>query len=88
MSSRDHVRHRSRHRAADLETARLLLSRLNITPEELVNAAPARPPAPTFAEYVPAVTKAVSPGTRRTYGPYWNYALKVWGERRLTEVAP
>ena len=27
---------------------------------------------PTFAEYVPVVSAAVSAGTRRAYGSYWN----------------
>jgi len=73
---------------ADLDAALLLLSRLGITPADLVGAAPARPPAPTFAEYVPVVAAAVGPGTRRVYASYWNRILEQWRERRLDEPDP
>ena len=43
---------------------------------------------PTFAEYVPVVAAAVSPGTRRAYGSYWNRILEHWGTRRLDEPTP
>jgi hypothetical protein len=35
---------------------------------DLLQAQPTRPPAPTFAEYVPVVAAAASSGTRRGYG--------------------
>jgi integrase/recombinase XerC len=73
---------------ADLDAALLLLSRLGISPADLANAAPARPPAPTFAEYVPIVSAAVSDGTRRVYGSYWNRIVEHWGHRRLDEPTP
>src|SRR5437763_1719123 len=38
---------------AELEAARLLLARMGISPSDLLSTAPARPPAPTFAEYNP-----------------------------------
>lgn len=43
---------------------------------------------PTFAEYVPVVAAAVSAGTRRAYGSYWNRILEHWGGRRLDEPTP
>ena len=43
---------------------------------------------PTFAEYVPVVSAAVSAGTRRAYGSYWNRVIEHWGARRLDEPAP
>jgi len=43
---------------------------------------------PTFAEYVPVVSAAVSAGTRRAYGSYWNRVLEVWGTRRLDQPTP
>jgi integrase/recombinase XerC len=70
---------------ADLDAALLLLSRLGISPDDLVHASPARPPAPTFAEYVPLVSAAVGAGTRRVYTSYWNRIVAAWGERRLSE---
>ena len=40
---------------AELDAARLLLARMGISPADLLAATEARPPAPTFAEYVPVV---------------------------------
>ncbi|MFC4017528.1 tyrosine-type recombinase/integrase [Micromonospora sp. GCM10011542] len=73
---------------AELDAARLLLARMGISPADLVDAASDRPPAPTFAEYVPVVSAAVSDGTRRAYGSYWKRVLEHWGQRRLDEPTP
>ncbi|MER6758468.1 integrase [Micromonospora echinofusca] len=73
---------------AELDAARLLLSRMGISPTDLVEAASDRPPAPTFAECVPVVAAAVSDGTRRAYGSYWKRVLEQWGQRRLDEPTP
>ena len=73
--------------AAELDAARLLLSRLGVSPADLT-AAPHRVPAPTFAEYIPIVRAAVSAGTRRVYGSYWNRIAEHWGTRRLDEPNP
>src|SRR5205823_3779440 len=43
---------------------------------------------PTFAEYVPVVSAAVTAGTRRAYGSYWNRIVSHWGGRHLDEVTP
>ena len=61
---------------------------MGISPADLLGVTPARPPAPTFAEYVPVVSAAVSTGTRRAYGSYWKKVLAVWGERRIDEPLP
>src|SRR6266511_827073 len=74
--------------SAELDAARLLLARMGITPTDLLQAAPSRPPAPTFAEYIPIVSAAVGAGTRRAYGTYWNRILDQWGQRRLDEPTP
>lgn len=73
---------------ADLDAALLLLSRLGIDPADLTRVAPDRPPAPTFGEYVPIVSAAVTAGTRRAYGSYWNRITEHWGPRRLDEPTP
>src|SRR2546430_17515994 len=73
---------------AELEAARLLLARMGISPSDLLNTAPARPLAPTFAEYIPVVSAAVSDGTRRVYGSYWNRIVEHWGQRRLDGPTP
>ena len=47
----------------------------------------ARPAVPTLGEYVP-VAEAVTAGTRRAYGSYWNRVVEHWGDRRLDEPTP
>ena len=56
---------------AELDAALLLLSRMGITPSDLLAGATPRPAAPTFAEYIPVVSATVSDASRRAYGPYW-----------------
>ena len=73
---------------AEVDAARLLLARLGLSPADLVQGFPSRPPAPTFAEYIPVVSAAVSDGTRRVYGSYWNRIVEHWGDRRLDEPSP
>jgi hypothetical protein len=73
---------------AEVDAARLPLSRLGLSPADLVQDVPRRPPAPTFAEYVPVVSAAISAGTRRVYGSYWNRIVEHWGQRRLDEPSP
>ncbi|MFF5056161.1 tyrosine-type recombinase/integrase [Micromonospora sp. NPDC000663] len=73
---------------AEVAAARLLLARMGISPADLLEAAVARPPSPTFAEYVPVVAAAVSEGTKRAYGSYWNRLVEHWGQRRLDEPTP
>ncbi len=43
---------------------------------------------PTFREYVPVVSSAVTNGTRRVYDSYWKRAVEHWGERRIDEPKP
>src|SRR6266702_8084243 len=64
----------------ELAAARLMLERMGVSP--------ARLSAPTFAQYVPVVSAAVSPGTRRVYGSYWKRVVEAWGDRRIDEPAP
>ena len=73
---------------AVVEAALLMLRQMGLSPDDLVTAPRDRPPVPTFAEYVPVVSAAVTAGTRRAYGSYWNRVLEHWGERRLDEIAP
>ena len=58
---------------------------MGLTPADLAAVPQDRPQVPTFAEYVPVVSAAVSAGTRRAYGSYWNRVLDQWGDRRLDE---
>jgi integrase/recombinase XerC len=50
---------------ADLDAARLLLDRLGVAPADLLATPQSRPPAPTFAQYIPIARDAVGEGTRR-----------------------
>ena len=72
---------------AAVEAALVLLERMGMSPADLV-AAPRDRVVPTFAEYVPVVSAAVSDGTRRAYGSYWNRIVEHWGAGRLDEIAP
>jgi hypothetical protein len=74
--------------AADLDAARLLLTRLGISPADLLTASEQRAPVPTFVDYIPVVRAAVSSGTSRVYGTYWNRIAELWGTRRLDEPTP
>ncbi len=73
---------------AAVDAALVLLERMGLSPADLLAAARDRPDVPTFAEYVPVVPAAVSAGTRRAYGSYWNRVIDHWGGRHLDEVTP
>ena len=75
-------------RQAAVEAALVLLERMGLSQADLAGVPHARRPVPTFAEYVPVVSAAVSDGTRRAYGSYWNRVIEQWGGRRLDEPAP
>ncbi len=70
------------------EAALLLLERMDLSPADLTAVSQNRPAVPTFAEYVPVVSAAVTDGTRRAYGSYWNRVVDHWGGRRLDEPSP
>ncbi|HKN55119.1 MAG TPA: site-specific integrase, partial [Amycolatopsis sp.] len=74
--------------SAELNAARLLLARMGLSAEDLLAAPVDRPPVPTFAEYIPTVSAAVTDGTRRVYGSYWNRIDEHWGQRHLDEPTP
>ena len=62
-------------RQAVVEAALVVLERMGLTPADLAAVPHPAKPVPTFAEYVPVVSAAVSAGTRRAYGSYWNRIL-------------
>ena len=80
--------HPEASRQAVVEAALVLLERMGLSPADLAAVPQHRKPVPTFAEYVPVVSAAVSAGTRRAYGSYWNRVLEHWGDRRLDEPTP
>lgn len=69
----------------ELETARLLLERMGISPDDLTAKSNRLAEVPTFEEYIPQVAEAASTGTRRVYGSYWNRVRVHWGHKRLDE---
>jgi len=73
---------------AVVAAALVVLERMGLSPADLTAVPQPRKPVPTFAEYVPVVSAAVSAGTRRAYGSYWNRITEQWGGRRLDEPTP
>jgi integrase/recombinase XerC len=71
---------------ADVESARLVLARLGVTPEQLLGAMPAPAVVPTIAAYIEQVGAAMPAGTRAVYDSYWRRVVAEWGERRLDEI--
>jgi hypothetical protein len=53
---------------AAVDAALLILERMGLSPDDLTAVPRLRPTVPTFAEYVPVVSAAVSDGTRKAYG--------------------
>lgn len=72
--------------SADLDAARLILERMGLSPEDLLATPAPKPALPTFAEYIPTVSAAVSEGTRRVYSSYWNRIVERWGDRHIDEL--
>jgi site-specific recombinase XerD len=72
----------------EVAAALLVLERMGLSPADLLSVPSVRPAVPTFAEYVPVVAAAVTAGTRRAYGSYWNRVTDHWGSRRLDEPTP
>lgn len=70
---------------ADVEAARILLQRLGVRPEDLVNNATTSITTPTFGDYVPRLRTAVPTGTSRAYASYWTRIETLWHDRRLDE---
>ena len=73
---------------AAVEAALVVLKSMGLSLDDLTAAPRDRAAVPTFAEYVPVVSGAVSTGTRRAYGTYWNRVVERWGGRRLDEPTP
>jgi integrase/recombinase XerC len=80
--------HPEASRQAAVEAALLVLERMGLTTEDLTAVPQDRPRVPTFAEYIPVVSAAVTAGTLRAYGSYWNRVLDQWAGRRLDEPTP
>ena len=71
----------------EVDAVRILLTKLGVSPQELVDAGTVTTLVPTFAEYVPKVAEAASGGTRRVYRPYWRRLVEQWGARHLDELS-
>ncbi|MFC3965655.1 hypothetical protein [Nocardia jiangsuensis] len=72
----------------DLAAAELLLQRLGVSPEDLLDGRGERGVAPSFAEYVPVVLASMPQGhTRYNYAGYWRRILArpQWRDRRINE---
>jgi integrase len=71
-----------------VEAALVVLKSMGLSLDDLTAAPRARTAVPTFAEYVPVVSAAVTAGSRKAYGTYWNRVVEHWGSRRLDEPTP
>ena len=80
--------HPDASRQAVVEAALVLLERMGLSPADLAAVPENRKPVPTFAEYVPVVSAAVTAGTLKAYGSYWGRVVEQWGGRRLDEPTP
>lgn len=72
----------------EVDAARLLLDRLGVTVEHLLEAPIAPTSIPTFDDYIARVSQAVTAGTLRVYATYWNRVRETWGNRHLNEPTP
>ncbi|RJO77696.1 site-specific integrase [Nocardia panacis] len=70
--------------SAEVTAALLLLERLGLTPEQLIDSAESRP-IPTFSTYIPTVIESMAPTTLRVYGPYLRRIQQTWPDNRLDE---
>jgi len=75
-------------REAGLDAIRALLASMGMTPTDLLADKPTPNAMPTFAEYIPAVSAAVSDGARRAYQPYWDRIVERWPDLRIDEPKP
>ncbi|WP_433662668.1 tyrosine-type recombinase/integrase [Nocardia sp. CA-128927] len=73
--------------ATEIEAARLLLAKLGLTPQQLVEATPPVD-VPTFSAYIPTIIATMPPTTLRVYGPYLRRIEEAWGTRVITEPTP
>jgi integrase/recombinase XerC len=73
---------------AAVEAALVVLKSMGLSLYDLTAAPRDRAAVPTFADYVPIVSAAVTDGTRKAYGSYWNRVVEQWGARRLDEPTP
>lgn len=71
--------------AGEVQAARLLLDRLGVSVEQLLDTTTTPSDMPTFTVYIARVSQAVTHGTLRVYETYWNRIRDVWGNRRLDE---
>ncbi|OLR89613.1 integrase [Actinokineospora bangkokensis] len=72
----------------DLTLARQVIARLGITAQDLLLAEDTEAAVPTIAEFIPVVSAAVSPNTRKVYVYYWRKIEERWGDRRLDQLLP
>jgi integrase/recombinase XerC len=72
----------------NISAALQLLKKMGVDPADLLQDPATAPEIPTFADYIPRVSQAVSAGTRRVYATYWNRVIDPWGPRPITEPSP
>ena len=63
-------------RQAAVDAALVALKSMGLSLEDLTAAPRARGAVPTFADYLPVVSAAVTDGTRKAYGTYWDRVVE------------
>jgi integrase len=76
-----------RRPTGEIDAVRALLDTMGISPADLLPAPAVARQVPDFASYIPRVRDAVSAGTRRVYGSYWDKVIRAWGPRPITGVS-
>ncbi|MBF6064673.1 site-specific integrase [Nocardia terpenica] len=71
--------------AAEIDAARLLLTHLGLTPEQLIDAA-SPTEVPTFSEYITVLRESIPATTLRVYDTYFRRIEEEWGDRVLSEA--
>ncbi|RLK58352.1 tyrosine-type recombinase/integrase [Actinokineospora cianjurensis] len=71
----------------DAAAARLILERLGVTPQDLIQQRD-RATTLTLNALVPRVSDVVPDPTRKLLNPYWNKALRAWPEREAHTITP
>lgn len=73
-------------RPADVQTALLLLDRLGVSAEEIIEARQAiAVEVPTFRQYIPVVFAAAPASSARTWSIYWRVLGERWSDSRIDE---
>ncbi|MET9262645.1 hypothetical protein [Amycolatopsis sp. NPDC004079] len=73
---------------AEIDAAQLLISKMGLTPADLLDQPAPAAEVPTFSAYIPVVARSATPSAARAHGSYWAKVEAAWGVRRIDEPTP